>query len=471
MEWKDNMRNVIKLGFALVLVVLLVVAAFAIGYQAGNATEDQDADSLSQEITSSQTEPTGTSPTVVPTLIPSPPFPAATDTPSPAMTAQPAITYPAISPSPAEPMVTLEPEAIENATITDEEALQVLSEVWDLVESEFYGELPPPEERVYGAIRGMLGTLDDDYTSFIEPSIAEINRTDASGSFEGIGALVSMNEDDILEIVRPFEDQPADKAGLLPGDMVLAVDSESIVGYGIYEAITLIRGPEGTTVVLTIQRGTGTEAFDVAIVRARIDIPIVESRMLEETIGYVSLFDFSAQATLQLETAIQELQDQGANGLILDLRGNPGGFLDQAVRVSDVFLDEGLVLIERSSDGRVREFTSTRDGVALDIPLVVLVNGGSASASEIVAGAIQDRGRGVLIGETTFGKGSVQLPHTLSDGSELRVTIARWFTPNDRAIHGEGLAPDIEVTLTPEDLEADRDPQLERAIEYLKTGQ
>jgi carboxyl-terminal processing protease len=368
-------------------------------------------------------------------------------------------------------MVTLEPEAIENATITDEEALQVLSEVWDLVESEFYGELPPPEERVYGAIRGMLGTLDDDYTSFIEPSIAEINRTDASGSFEGIGALVSMNEDDILEIVRPFEDQPADKAGLLPGDMVLAVDSESIVGYGIYEAITLIRGPEGTAVVLTIQRGTGTEAFDVAIVRARIDIPIVESRMLEETIGYVSLFDFSAQATLQLETAIQELQDQGANGLILDLRGNPGGFLDQAVRVSDVFLDEGLVLIERSSDGRVREFTSTRDGVALDIPLVVLVNGGSASASEIVAGAIQDRGRGVLIGETTFGKGSVQLPHTLSDGSELRVTIARWFTPNDRAIHGEGLAPDIEVTLTPEDLEADRDPQLERAIEYLKTGQ
>jgi len=471
MEWIDNMRNVIKLGLALMLVVLLVVAAFAIGYQAGNATEDQDVDSTTQQITSPQTEPTVTSPTVVPTLTSSPSLPVATDAPLPAVTARPATTQPAVSPSPVEATATSDPEAIEAAALTDEEALQVLSEVWDLVESEFYGELPPPEERVYGAIRGMLGTLDDDYTSFIEPSIAEINRTDASGSFEGIGALVSMNEDDILEIVRPFEDQPADEAGLLSGDMVLAVDGESIVGYGIYEAITLIRGPEGTPVVLTIQRGAGTEPFDVSIVRARIDIPIVESQMLEETIGYVSLFDFSAQATSQLEIAIQELQDQGATGLILDLRGNPGGFLDQAVRVSDIFVDEGLILIERSSDGRVREFTSTDDGVAQDIPLVVLVNGGSASASEIVAGAIQDRGRGVLIGETTFGKGSVQLPHTLSDGSELRVTIARWFTPNDRAIHGEGLAPDIEVPLTPEDLEADRDPQLERAIEYLRTGQ
>jgi carboxyl-terminal processing protease len=468
------MRNVIKLGLALMLIALLVVAAFAIGYQAGNVTEDQDSDnsdSITQQINTPQTESAITPTTEVPTSMPTLSLPADTDTPAPEATPPAEALQPTLPPSPPESMVTPTPELTENATLTDEESLQVLQEVWDLVESEFYGELPSPEERAYGAIRGMLETLDDDYTSFIEPSIAEINRTDASGSFEGIGALVSMTEEDILEIVRPFEDQPADKAGLLPGDLVLAVDGESIVGYGIYEAITLIRGPEGTPVVLTIQREAGTEPFDVTIVRARIDIPIVESQMLEETIGYVSLFDFSAQATSQLETAIQELQDQGATGLILDLRGNPGGFLDQAVRVSDIFLDEGLVLIERSSDGRVREFTSTDDGVAQDIPLVVLVNGGSASASEIVAGAIQDRERAPLIGETTFGKGSVQLPHTLSDGSELRVTIARWFTPNDRAIHGEGLAPDIEVLLTQEDLEADRDPQLDRAIEYLKTGQ
>jgi carboxyl-terminal processing protease len=223
-------------------------------------------------------------------------------------------------------------------------------------------------------------------------------------------------------------------------------------------------------VVLTIRRGDEA-SFDVRIVRARLDIPTVESEMLDSNVGYVSLFEFSTPATSRLQVAIEDLLDQGATALIFDLRDNPGGFLDQAVSVSDLFLDEGLVLIERRSDGQELEFTSDDEGLAQDIPMVVLVNAGSASASEIVAGAIQDRGRAVLIGETTFGKGSVQILHTLSDGSELRVTVARWFTPNDNAIHGEGLTPDIEVVLTPEDVEADRDPQLERALEYLRTGE
>jgi carboxyl-terminal processing protease len=450
----SELRNALKLGLIVALMLLLVTAAFAIGYEAGSETESKaNAGGAAEQIPSPQVQPTATSVPTAPTVMPE-------DTEVPP------------SPSP-EPEATQEPEPSQaaEAALTDEEVFHVLREVWDLVDSEFYGELPSPEERIYGAIRGMLGTLDDEYTSFLEPSIAEIERTDASGSFEGIGALVRMNDEGILEIVRPFEGQPASEAGLLPGDMVLAVDRESIVGYGIYEAITLIRGPEGTEVVLTIQRGHGSEPFDVTIVRARVDIPLVESQMLEGNIGYVSLFDFSSQATPQLEEAIEELLDQGATALIFDLRDNPGGFLDQAVRVSDLFLDRGIVLIERVSDGREREFTSTDEGLAQDIALVVLVNGASASASEIVAGAIQDRGRATLIGETTFGKGSVQLPRTLSDGSELRVTVARWFTPKGRAIHGEGLVPDIEVLLTPEDLDAERDPQLERAIEYLRTGQ
>ena len=192
--------------------------------------------------------------------------------------------------------------------------------------------------------------------------------------------------------------------------------------------------------------------------------------MLEGNIGYVSLFEFSSPATAQLEQAIEELMDQGATALIFDLRGNPGGFRDQAVYVSDLFLDEGVVLIQRFSDGQERQFDSTDRGLAQEIPLVVLVNGGSASASEIVAGAIQDRERAVLIGETTFGKGSVQLLHTLSDGSELHVTIARWFTPNDRAIHDIGLDPDIEVELSEQDMLDQRDPQLDRAIKYLMEG-
>ncbi len=479
----DNLQSALKLGLIVALVVLLVGVAFVFGYEAGNGTRD---DGHLVDI-APQAEATLT--------------PLAKDTPGVAPSPSP---QPEATPTPT---LVLTPTGV--TPLSDEEALQVLREVWDLIDAEFYGELPSPEERVYGAIRGMLETLDDEYTSFLEPTIADIERTDASGSFEGIGAMVRMNDEGILEIVRPFPDHPAAEAGLLPGDMVLAVDGQSIVGYGVYEAITLIRGPQGTPVVLTVQRGAGSEPFDVTIVRARIEIPIVESQMLEGDIGYVSLFEFSAQAAAQLEEALKELLGQGATALIFDLRDNHGGWLDQAVQVSDLFLDEGIVLIERTSGDQQQEFTSTGKGPAQEIPLVVLVNAGSASASEIVAGALQDRGRAILIGERTFGKGSVQLPHTLSDGSELRVTIARWFTPDDRAIHGEGLTPDIEV-LTPftdlrrlhealdrladdlaqgrvtqeqfdelsaryqEELEAveglidaDYDPQLERAIEYL----
>jgi carboxyl-terminal processing protease len=449
----ESLKSTIRLSLIVTLLVLLVAVAFVVGYQVGGKTEIAS-DRVVEQV-----------------ILPSPSTQDATPLTTPEDASPPAESSGAPSSPAPETAQDPGPTQQEMDLPSDVETLRVLLEVWDLIEAEFYGELPAPEERVYGAIRGMLGTLDDDYTSFVEPTIAEIQRTDSSGSFEGIGALVGINEEGILEIVRPFKGQPADEAGLLPEDRVLAVDGESIVGYGIYEAIALIRGPEGKEVVLTIQRGAGTEPFDVSIVRARIDIPIVEGRMLEENIGYVSLFEFSSQATAQLEENIEELMDQGATALILDLRDNPGGFLEQAVRVSDLFLDKGTVLIERVSDGQERPFTSTDEGLAQDIPLAVLVNGGSASASEIVAGALQDRERAVLIGETTFGKGSVQLPHTLSDGSELRVTIARWFTPNDRAIHGEGLSPDIEVPFTLEDAEAGRDPQLDRAIEYLKTGQ
>jgi carboxyl-terminal processing protease len=214
------------------------------------------------------------------------------------------------------------------------------------------------------------------------------------------------------------------------------------------------------------------DPFEVEIVRASIDIPVVEYEMRPDGLGYVSLFDFSSDASVKLEEALQELLRQNPKGVILDLRGNPGGWLNEAVLTTGLFVPEDtLVLIERFKDGAERPYFSSNRPVAPDIPLVVLVDGGSASASEIVAGALQDHGRAVLIGETTFGKGSVQWPHELSNGAELRVTVARWFTPNDRAIHGEGLEPDIPVEITGEDLDAERDPQLERAVEYLLSGQ
>ncbi|HXF69799.1 MAG TPA: S41 family peptidase [Thermoflexus sp.] len=351
-----------------------------------------------------------------------------------------------------------------------QEAFDIFWEAWKLVQDEYYGEIPEPRTVAYGAIRGALQTLGDPYTSFIEPKIARILQEDASGQFEGIGALVRMNRDNKLEIVRTFEGSPAQKAGLRSGDLVVKVNGQSIVGYSIYEAIALIRGPAGTSVTLTIERPGQREPFEVTVTRARITIPVVEARMLPENIAYIQLFDFSAQATRQLQEQLKALLAQNPRGLILDLRDNPGGFLDQAIQVADLFLDEGIVAYERTKDGEEKVFRSKSGDIAERIPMVVLVNAGSASASEIVAGALQDRGRARLVGERTFGKGSVQLSHTLSDGSELRVTIARWFTPNNRAIHGEGLNPDIEVKVEPGTETAGTDPQLQRAVEVLLQG-
>ena len=376
-----------------------------------------------------------------------------------------------VAESPAEVLDAAGPEVSTPApSAEDDEAFQLFWEAWRLIERDFYGELPPTDEMTYGAIRGAVNTLDDPFTAFIDPGIAEINREDSTGSFEGIGAYVSMR-DGRLSIASTFKDQPAEQAGVLRGDIVLQVDETPIENMSIYEAITLIRGEAGTPVRLTILR-EGEEPFEVEIIRARIDIPVVESEMREDGIAYVRLADFSSEASAKLADAIKELQGEDPSGLILDLRSNPGGWLGEAVQTTGLFLPKGeVVLIERFKDGNERTYESPSSPVAPDIPMVVLTDGGSASASEIVAGALQDHGRAVLIGEKTFGKGSVQLPHELSNGAEMRVTVARWFTPNDRAIHGEGLDPDIEIELTLEDLDADLDPQLERAVEYLLTGE
>jgi carboxyl-terminal processing protease len=345
---------------------------------------------------------------------------------------------------------------------------EVFWEAWEFVEQRFYGEVPGEPERVYGAIRGMVNSYGDENTAFIEPSRAAVFREDVSGSFEGIGAAVRMDELGRLVIAEPFVGQPAAKAGIQRGDIVLSVDSQSLEGLSLYEAIGLIRGPSGTTVVLTIFREGVDEPFDVEVVRARIEIEVVESERLENDIGYVHLTDFSKGATDKLVEAIQGLQGQGPlKGLIFDLRDNPGGLLDESISVSSQFIGEGIITIERLKGGEERGFQAQSGGVALDVPLVVLVNRGSASASEIVAGAVQDSGRGTILGEQTFGKGTVQIPHALSDGSELRVTVAEWLTPSKKQITGEGIVPDIYVERTQEDFVEGRDPQLERAVETL----
>jgi len=371
------------------------------------------------------------------------------------------------APSPTRSPARATPTPPAGASDDEEQAFQVFWEAWKLLKDEYYGDLPDPQKMTRAAIRGVLETLDDKNTGLIEPDISKILNQDSSGEFEGIGATVRINKDNNLEIVRPFAGQPAEKAGVKAGDVVIAVDGKSIAGFSVYEAVGVIRGPAGTTVKLTIVRAGEVKPLEISVMRAKITIPIVQSKLLDGDIAYVSLFDFSSPASGQLESELETLLAKKPKGLILDLRDNPGGYLQQAIEVSDLFLDAGVVASEKDKNGNGQTFRSGPNGIAQDVPLVVLVNGGTASASEIVAGALQDRGRAKLIGETTFGKGSVQLPHELSDGSELRVTIAHWFTPDGRQIHGKGLTPDIVVPLTEDDVKANRDTQLERAVQFL----
>ena len=342
-------------------------------------------------------------------------------------------------------------------------------EAWTLVEREFYGEVPDAKERTYGAIRGMVFTYGDQNTAFIDSTRATLMQEDSSGAFEGIGASVQLDELGRLVIAEPFVGRPAAEAGVLRGDVVLEVDGESLRGLTLYESVNLIRGPAGSVVALTILREGVDEPFTIEVTRAKIEIEVVEADLLEGNIGHVALSEFSHGAAEKLLTAIEELQDQGADKFILDLRNNPGGLLVESVAVSSLFLNDEVVLREmRKGASREQEYRATGINPLPGVPVAVLVNRGSASASEIVAGALKDHGRAAIIGEQTFGKGTVQLPHTLRDGSELRVTIAEWFTPDGNAIREIGIIPDIVAERTQADFFDGLDPQLDAAIEHLQ---
>jgi len=350
-----------------------------------------------------------------------------------------------------------------------QERMKPFWEAWHLIEERFYYTEPLDyDAMVQGATAGMVETLGDEHTAWLDPQTAKLMSEDLSGTFEGIGATVDM-VDGRLIIVRALAGSPAERAGLRAGDVIVAVDGKPLGKTTLIEAIMLIRGPAGSTVRLQVQRPTesGFEEFELEVKREKITLPTVESELLVGSIGHIRLTEFNSLATGEVQKALRELNRQGMKGLILDLRDNPGGYLDTAVEIADEFLEEGLIVTERDREGEGDDYSARRGGLATDIPLVVLVNNASASASEIVAGAIQDQKRGTLIGEQTFGKGSVQMTFTLSDGSSLHVTVARWFTPSGRLIDGEGLMPDIVVPLTAEDTEAGRDPQLARALEFL----
>lgn len=349
----------------------------------------------------------------------------------------------------------------------------LLQEAWGHVQDSYFGELPASRETVYGAIRGALDTLNDPYTYFVEPAVRDAERDNLRGIAGGIGLSVVRNEQGEL-ILTPWPDNPAAKAGVLVGDILVAIDEEIL---GVDVAVPAIQarfdGEKGSTVVLTVLQPPDTAPRSISIVRDEILIPSVVFRRLETapTIGYIQLNRFSEQSGREVRDAILTLRAQGATRLILDLRHNGGGLLQASVDVSANFLADAPVYVRVSRDAGEERQTTGADVVAPNEPLVILVDGGTASSSEIVAGALQDYGRAVLIGSPTYGKGSVQLIYDLSDGSSVHVTSSRWYTPQRRQIDQHGLQPDIEVVPSQEATADGRDEALERAVAYLETGQ
>jgi carboxyl-terminal processing protease len=347
-------------------------------------------------------------------------------------------------------------------------------QAWDFVHQDFVDQPLDDTQLMRGALNGMMQALGDDHSSYMPPEDYAIISADQSGQFEGIGAYVDGEDGRGLRIVSPFPGSPAEAAGLLPNDLIIAVDGRDITGLSEAEAVNLVRGPAGTTIVLTVLRSSGEgqpeETRDFSVTRARITIASVEGELIEGNLAYVKINDFGARTAGELRRTLRDLLRSNPTGLILDLRGNPGGFLSTAIEVSSQFLPSGaLIMREQFGDGREVRYDAERGGLATEIPLVVLVNQGSASASEIVAGAIQDHARGLVVGETSYGKGSVQNWHELrGDNGAIRVTIARWYTPDGRSIHDLGIAPDVAVALTEADHAANLDPQLDEAIRQLQ---
>lgn len=325
------------------------------------------------------------------------------------------------------------------------------------------------EDLIYGAMKGMLEALKDPHSVFMEREVAKTFREDVGGKFEGIGAEIGIRNDKI-SVIAPLKGNPAERAGVRAGDQIFAIDDVETEGTTLDEAVRRIRGPKGSTVRLTILREGTKEDFDISIVRDIIKIPNIELERKEGGITYISLAHFNETAPADFENIVQEISRSDAKKLILDLRNNPGGFLEIAVDIAGWFLPpDTIVLMEESGRGRGDKTYRTDGSAALmDYPMVILINKGSASASEILAGALRDH-RGVkLIGEKSFGKGSVQELISLSDGSSVKVSISKWFTPKGVSIQDNGLIPDIEVEMTAEIFDAKGDVQLEKAIEAAK---
>lgn len=340
-------------------------------------------------------------------------------------------------------------------------------ETWKLVEDKYKLEPLDYQKMVYGAISGMVNSLNDPYTVFLSPEDNKMFEQDMEGSFSGIGAEIGFR-DKMLTIIAPLKDSPAEKAGVLAGDIILKIDGKEIMKMSLDEAVRLIRGEKGTKVKLTISRNGLEKLKEIEITRDIIVINTVEWEMKDNKIAYIRINQFKADTAAELDDKIDEMLLSESRGIILDLRNNPGGYLDVAIDVASRFMDKDKVVVVEDYGGKQNIHKTDGPKRFDNIPIIVLVNEGSASASEILAGAFRDNFGSKLVGKKTFGKGLVQEMERLKDGSALKITVAKWLTPNGTNINKNGIEPDFEVDMTEQDYKEKRDPQLEKALEILK---
>ncbi len=321
-----------------------------------------------------------------------------------------------------------------------------LTEVWYILKRDHFDRKDMDSKILSdGAIRGMLLAMDDPYASFLTAEQFEIQSQDYKGFFEGIGAHVSMRDNRIV-IVAPIPGSPAEAAGILAGDIILGIDGDSTQGLTLLESVSRIRGERGTLVVLSILHEGEDMPQEISVERNVIKLDSVQMRMMTGGVGVFTVTEFNANTYEQLENAFTRFQTQGGKGMILDLRNNPGGLLNSVFQVADAFIDSKLIVYEVDSKGNRKNWNASRGGFALDVPLIVLTNRYSASASEVLAGALMDHNRAIIVGDKTFGKGSVNTLEKISDGSGIYFTIAKWYTPDGKLIEGEGLVPDVDLT-------------------------
>lgn len=361
-------------------------------------------------------------------------------------------------------------ESAPNSELTSELRgdIGIFWEAWELLQANFYSGPTEVHKLMRGAIKGMVNASGDPYTEYLDAEQMRLTREHLEGRFVGVGISVRVSEQGYLLIDNPLPGSPAEASGILAGDLVIKIDGSQIRGKGLREITSKIRGERGTAVVLTIMRDGAPNQFDIRITRDEIKVPSIVSRIIDG-IGYLRITSFGNDTASDLKQQLQTLTDSNVQGLIIDLRNNPGGLLDSAIDVSSQFLPEQtVILIERSRDDQVKEFRVSGGRLATELPVVVLVNGGTASAAEIVAGALQDHKRATLIGSTTFGKGSVQRPFPLSDDSAVKVTIATWMTPNGQHLDGEGIQPDFDLSSSKQPIGREEDNHVQAALKILR---